>query len=97
MYLVIWYIYISYLSYQMTNNQDLSAWKNALSGSIAGVCSRFVVAPLDVIKIRLQLDTAPIYSETTKYPSITNLTKKLLFQEGFRSFWKVIFVNNRGI
>ena len=31
---------------------ELSPWQNALSGSIAGLISRVVIAPLDVLKIR---------------------------------------------
>ncbi|KAI9597311.1 mitochondrial carrier domain-containing protein [Syncephalis fuscata] len=36
---------------------ELSGWQSAACGATAGVVSRFVVAPLDVVKIRLQLQT----------------------------------------
>ncbi|KAI8821788.1 mitochondrial thiamine pyrophosphate carrier 1 [Fimicolochytrium jonesii] len=35
-------------------------WQNALCGATAGVVSRFVIAPLDVIKIRFQLQTGAL-------------------------------------
>lgn len=54
------------------------AWKTLLSGAIAGVASRIVIAPLDVVKIRLQLQQDPrslssLIGHTPNNKSITNL------------------------
>lgn len=34
---------------------ELKGWQNAVSGGLAGVLARMFVAPLDVVKIRLQV------------------------------------------
>ncbi|KAL1998539.1 hypothetical protein VTN02DRAFT_6005 [Thermoascus thermophilus] len=66
-----------------------------LAGGIAGLVSRFVIAPLDVVKIRLQLQihslsdpashrgvTGPVYKGTI--PTI----RAILREEGVTGLWK---------
>ncbi|KAF2199953.1 mitochondrial thiamine pyrophosphate carrier 1 [Delitschia confertaspora ATCC 74209] len=68
----------------------------AVAGAVAGLVSRFIIAPLDVIKIRLQLQThslsdplslptirgGPIYSGTL------GTLKSILREEGLTGLWK---------
>ncbi|KAF2467478.1 mitochondrial thiamine pyrophosphate carrier 1 [Lindgomyces ingoldianus] len=67
----------------------------AVAGAVAGLVSRFVIAPLDVIKIRLQLQvhslsdplsvrgvTGPVYKGTL------GTLKHILREEGLTGLWK---------
>ena len=56
----------------------------AIAGGLAGLTSRFVIAPLDVIKIRLQLQTRP----GTTYRGAIHAGKTIVAQEGFTALWK---------
>lgn len=58
--------------------------KSAIDGAIAGVVSRTVIAPLDVIKIRLQVQNK-FYEE---YSGIGDCVRKIYKREGIRAFWK---------
>lgn len=55
----------------------------ALAGGLAGLTSRFVIAPLDVIKIRLQLQT-----RTSTYRGALHAANTILAQEGLTALWK---------
>lgn len=57
-----------------------TAIQNAVSGAIAGISTRLVVSPLDVIKIRIQLET--------KKTSIFNSFQTIIKEEGIRGFFK---------
>ena len=56
--------------------------EKALAGAFAGGVSRMVVAPLDVIKIRLQTDSA------RHYKSFGDVVSGLWMEEGVVSFWR---------
>lgn len=56
----------------------------ALAGGFAGLTSRFVIAPLDVIKIRLQLQSR----RGTTYRSAFHAGKTIVAQEGLTALWK---------
>ncbi|KAJ9142215.1 hypothetical protein NKR23_g7496 [Pleurostoma richardsiae] len=69
------------------------------AGATAGLISRFIVAPLDVVKIRLQLQThspheAPIASSGpgsgrgAPYRGAIQTVKYILANEGITGFWK---------
>ncbi|KKY26484.1 putative mitochondrial deoxynucleotide carrier [Phaeomoniella chlamydospora] len=66
-----------------------------LAGGIAGLISRFCVAPLDVIKIRLQLQAHSL-SDPLSYRGITgpvykgtwNTLKSIFKEEGITGLWK---------
>ncbi|CAG8579312.1 6618_t:CDS:2 [Diversispora eburnea] len=76
----------------------LSSFETSICGAIAGGFSRFVVAPLDVIKIRLQLQPGrPNFNFRSKHRTISidrkyNGIRHALFtifqEEGLRGLWK---------
>ncbi|KAJ1907008.1 mitochondrial thiamine pyrophosphate transporter, partial [Tieghemiomyces parasiticus] len=80
---------------------ELSPAQHALSGGTAGVVSRFLIAPFDVIKIHLQLQTGrPTWSTprgaatvappsaTGTYEGIAQFVTRILREEGVRGLWK---------
>ena len=56
----------------------------AVAGGIAGLTSRFVIAPLDVIKIRLQLQAR----SGSMYRGAVHAGKTIVAQEGVTALWK---------
>ncbi|KAE8856535.1 hypothetical protein PTNB73_09800 [Pyrenophora teres f. teres] len=66
-----------------------------VAGAVAGLVSRFVIAPLDVIKIRLQLQvhslSDPFSARNVKgpvYKGTLGTLKQILRQEGITGLWK---------
>ncbi|RMZ89626.1 hypothetical protein DV736_g3162, partial [Chaetothyriales sp. CBS 134916] len=66
-----------------------------VSGAVAGLVSRFVIAPLDVVKIRLQLQphslSDPLSCDGIKGPTYKGVfasMRTIVRQEGLRSLWK---------
>ena len=62
--------------------RPLTPPENAFCGALAGVFSRFVIAPLDVVKIRLQTESRG------KYGSMLHAFRVIAREEGLRGFWK---------
>ncbi|ODQ66365.1 mitochondrial thiamine pyrophosphate carrier 1 [Nadsonia fulvescens var. elongata DSM 6958] len=76
-------------------DSNLTNIESIIGGGVAGLTTRVVIAPLDVLKIRLQLQipdvTAPkaiksVYSLSSS--GIYQMAKKILHEEGIRAFWK---------
>ncbi|KAF2085583.1 putative mitochondrial deoxynucleotide carrier protein [Saccharata proteae CBS 121410] len=73
-----------------------SRWQAVGAGAIAGLVSRFVVAPLDVIKIRLQLQTHSLSDPLTHplarggpiYKGTLGTLRHILHAEGITGLWK---------
>ncbi|KAI9349042.1 putative mitochondrial deoxynucleotide carrier protein, partial [Obelidium mucronatum] len=69
-------------------------WQNAVSGAFAGVVSRLVIAPLDVVKIRFQIQTTTKQarinypSHIPKYRGILQSMLLITKEEGLRALWK---------
>jgi solute carrier family 25 thiamine pyrophosphate transporter 19 len=66
-----------------------------VAGAIAGLISRFCIAPLDVVKIRLQLQyhslTDPLAAAappSRKPLGVSQVARDILRHEGIRGFWK---------
>ncbi|KAJ3190045.1 mitochondrial thiamine pyrophosphate transporter [Gaertneriomyces sp. JEL0708] len=80
------------------DEKPLHSWQNAVSGATAGIISRFIIAPLDVVKIRFQLQsepqsilTAPSTARSvasTQYQTIWQSLTKIIRDEGYRGLWK---------
>lgn len=65
-------------------------WQRMVSGAVTGLACRTIVQPLDVIKIRFQLQIEPITksSNVSKYTGISHTVGVMLREEGVRAFWK---------
>ncbi|WZZ74496.1 hypothetical protein YC2023_085866 [Brassica napus] len=70
---------------------------DASAGAISGGVSRTVTSPLDVIKIRFQVQLEPTsswsvvrgnLSGASKYTGMVQATKDIFREEGFRGFWR---------
>ena len=79
----------SHLSTQGTRQQVV------IAGGVAGLVSRFCIAPLDVVKIRLQLQphslSDPLSCDGIKGPTYKGVfptLRAIAKQEGFRALWK---------
>jgi solute carrier family 25 (mitochondrial thiamine pyrophosphate transporter), member 19 len=66
-----------------------------IAGGVAGLVSRFVIAPLDVVKIRLQLQphslSDPLSCDGIKgpiYKGVFSTLRAIVRQEGIRALWK---------
>uniref|UniRef100_A0A5F8GBV4 Solute carrier family 25 member 19 n=1 Tax=Monodelphis domestica TaxID=13616 RepID=A0A5F8GBV4_MONDO len=62
----------------------------ALAGSAAGLVTRALISPLDVIKIRFQLQVENLSSRDprAKYHGILHAMRQILKEEGLTAFWK---------
>lgn len=56
-----------------------------ISGSTAGIVSRCIISPLDVIKIRLQIQQS---NNIHPMKNITSTVRQLIYNEGITSLWK---------
>ncbi|XP_076671939.1 mitochondrial thiamine pyrophosphate carrier [Andrena cerasifolii] len=62
---------------------------HAVAGAISGFVTRFACQPLDVVKIRFQLQVEPIGDHhVSKYRSLTQALFLILKEEGIFAFWK---------
>ncbi|XP_013870377.1 mitochondrial thiamine pyrophosphate carrier [Austrofundulus limnaeus] len=61
-----------------------------IAGSSAGMVTRAIISPFDVIKIRFQLQIEPVSSQrpTGKYLGILQATRCIYSEEGISAFWK---------
>jgi hypothetical protein len=76
---------------QKANAHDESATQmaiiNAASGALAGAIARFVIGPLDVIKIRFQVQIEPIARSSarrSKYVSLGQAIQTIVKEEGIK-------------
>lgn len=68
----------------------LSPEEAAFAGSAAGMVTRALISPFDVIKIRFQLQIERVSSKTPegKYYGIFQATRRIHSEEGLSAFWK---------
>lgn len=73
------------------------AFIHATAGAISGGISRTVTSPLDVIKIRFQVQLEPTHQwsllrgdvhRNSKYTGMLQATKDILREEGLKGFWR---------
>ncbi|KAJ1969883.1 mitochondrial thiamine pyrophosphate transporter, partial [Dimargaris xerosporica] len=82
-------------SHGLVQDVRLSPAQHALCGGVAGVVSRFVIAPLDVFKIHLQLQTTPQIRPWKRQPPCHGVPSGMwafmvhtLRHEGVKGLWK---------
>ncbi|KAL3275405.1 hypothetical protein HHI36_020169 [Cryptolaemus montrouzieri] len=71
--------------------KNLSELDYIFAGSASGFITRLFCQPLDVLKIRFQLQVEPTmkkYASNSKYQSIFQATKLIVKEEGIRALWK---------
>ncbi|KAJ1130061.1 hypothetical protein NDU88_008417 [Pleurodeles waltl] len=70
--------------------QARSAVKVAAAGSLSGFVTRALISPLDVIKIRFQLQIEQVSGQNpvAKYRGILQAASLILKEEGLPGFWK---------
>ncbi|PXF43620.1 Mitochondrial thiamine pyrophosphate carrier [Gracilariopsis chorda] len=68
------------------SSQTLSPARDLLCGAVAGTTARLFVAPLDMLKIRFQVqsETKGLY----QYRYITSALRSIVSTEGVRALWK---------
>lgn len=72
------------------SHQNLSQFDFMVAGGASGFITRAICQPLDVLKIRFQLQVEPISynTHTAKYRSITQAVGLIFKEEGLKAFWK---------
>lgn len=70
-----------------TQNTPADQLKSAVSGGLSGALTRSICQPLDVLKIRFQLQVENDRSGA-KYRSIFQAVKLMYREEGLRIFWR---------
>ncbi|KAJ2944197.1 hypothetical protein O0L34_g18175 [Tuta absoluta] len=68
------------------NQSKVSVYQAAFAGGAAGAFTRAVAQPLDVLKIRFQLQLEPI-DRGSKYSSITQAISTIIKEEGVGALW----------
>ncbi|XP_004342772.1 thiamine pyrophosphate carrier 1 protein [Capsaspora owczarzaki ATCC 30864] len=65
----------------------LTTTESAISGAVAGAVARCAIAPLDVLKIRFQLQLEPAAGKA-KYTGILQALRLIVREEGISALWK---------
>ncbi|XP_053309490.1 mitochondrial thiamine pyrophosphate carrier [Spea bombifrons] len=73
-----------------SKGQLLSPSEVATAGSLSGLVTRAMISPLDVLKIRFQLQIEDISARSAqgKYQGILQAAKLIQQEEGLQGFWK---------
>jgi len=77
---------MSLVGYNADSRSQLTLWDRSAAGALSGALVRLVGQPLDVAKIRLQLQVES--DAGRKYSGLFNLLFTMPKEEGIRSLWK---------
>ncbi|VDO63172.1 unnamed protein product [Haemonchus placei] len=71
------------------SGKELSSAEYSEAGLASGIATRAIIQPLDVLKIRFQLQEEPIRGQHSgKYKGVFQSVRLITREEGIRSFWK---------
>jgi solute carrier family 25 thiamine pyrophosphate transporter 19 len=72
------------------NNNNITSWKSAIAGGASGIVSRMAIAPLDVIKINLQLNSniATTQNKTTLGMQMIRMLAHIYKTEGIVGLYR---------
>lgn len=71
------------------SKKQLSKFDYALAGALSGVFTRATCQPLDVLKIRFQLQVEPLKrTHQSKYWGLFHATNTIIKEEGVGALWK---------
>ncbi|CAJ0933208.1 unnamed protein product, partial [Mesorhabditis belari] len=71
------------------NGKALSSTEHSEAGLASGIATRAIIQPLDVLKIRFQLQEEPIRGiESGKYKGVGQSIRLIIREEGVLAFWK---------
>ncbi|XP_012945487.1 mitochondrial thiamine pyrophosphate carrier [Aplysia californica] len=77
------------VGYNPLEKVQLSHTEHALAGAVTGAVTRAGCQPLDVLKIRFQLQVEPLTkSQSSKYQGITQAVSSIVKEEGVKALWK---------
>lgn len=66
-----------------SKDEETPKWVHAMAGGLAGAVSRLVVGPLDVVKIRMQVQLEPIARGAhSKYSGVVQALSTIVKEEG---------------
>eukprot|EP00049_Salpingoeca_infusionum_P002915 m.61280 g.61280 ORF g.61280 m.61280 type:complete len:198 (-) comp11854_c0_seq7:567-1160(-) len=68
--------------------RNVSTSNTVVAGAATGFITRFAVTPLDVIKIRMQLQAEPIAHGGGKYRGTWHCFQTVVFEEGATALWR---------
>uniref|UniRef100_A0A1I7VGF1 Mitochondrial thiamine pyrophosphate carrier n=1 Tax=Loa loa TaxID=7209 RepID=A0A1I7VGF1_LOALO len=69
--------------------QELTSIEYSAAGLITGIATRFLIQPLDVLKIRFQVQREPTFGKTKgQYHGIFQACSRIYEDEGLVAFWK---------
>ena len=70
------------------NNDNTKGARMMLAGGVAGATAKTVVAPLERIKMLLQVHRMTAVAPNTKSPGLLKMAKEILMVDGPAGFWK---------
>ncbi|XP_006145884.1 mitochondrial thiamine pyrophosphate carrier isoform X6 [Tupaia chinensis] len=72
------------------DGRNVTKFEVAVAGSVSGLVTRVLISPLDVIKIRFQLQIERLSRSdpNAKYHGILQAARQILQEEGPAAFWK---------
>ncbi|GFO04237.1 mitochondrial thiamine pyrophosphate carrier-like [Plakobranchus ocellatus] len=77
------------VGYDPQDKVHLSSTEHAFAGAFSGAISRTCIQPLDVLKIRFQLQVEPLKRTAgPKYYGIFQACRRIVGEEGLRALWK---------
>ena len=64
--------------------------ESVIAGGVSGIVTRLVVSPLDVLKIRFQLQLEDPSRHDAKYRGLRQAVHRIVQEEGFTGLWWVM-------